>query len=597
MLRIVVDNPSFTGGVGMYNDHRTSISNVLVVGSGGAGLRAAIAAHMAGAEVVVVGKRLKKDAHTVLAAGGINAALGTVDPEDSWQQHFADTVKEGYYLGDPKTVELLVREAPEAVLELAEWGCDLARTPEGKLDQRFFGAHKYRRTCYAGDSTGRAIIETLVFKVEEFSIPVHEHQYVTRLLTHDGVCSGAFSFNILTGDRRVYLADAVILATGGHTRLWRRSSSRRDENTGDGMYLALQTGVELADMELVQFHPTGMVAPEIWAGTLVTEAVRGEGGRLYNSKGERYMERYDPERMELSTRDRIALANYTEIIEGRAGPNGGVFLDISHLGKNEILEKLPRMYRQFLETQMLDISEYPMEVAPTAHYSMGGLRVEAETHATNIRGLYAAGEVTSGVHGANRLGGNSLAEVLVFGKRAGEAAAEYARSLVVQVRAPKEIAAAHDDLNSLIREGSQLTRPLQRELRNNLWENCGVVRSAEGLEAGLENVAKLKEAAADVDVRPSSEGWQDLAIALDLRASLVAAEATLRSALERKETRGAHFRSDHKALDPVQRNSIVVRRESDGQLKLRRDAVDPISEPLAEWLDDVGHEVQDRLLE
>lgn len=581
----------------MSSKHRTIISNVLVIGTGGAGLRAAIAAHQAGADVVTIGKRRKKDAHTVLAAGGINAALGSVDPQDTWQQHFADTMKEGYLLADPRAVELLVREAPAAVLELAEWGCDFARTPDGKLDQRFFGAHKYRRTCYAGDYTGRAIIETLFDKLRELSIPIHDHQYVTRLLVNDGMCSGAFTFNIFTGERTVYLADSVVLAAGGHTRIWRRSSSRRDENTGDGMYLALQVGIPLADMELVQFHPTGMVSPETWAGTLVTEAVRGEGGRLFNGHGERYMERYDPERMELSTRDRIALANYTEIAEGRGGPNGGVFLDISHLGKDKILEKLPHMYRQFLEAQMLDISEEPMEVAPTAHYSMGGVRVEPEWHATSVAGLYAAGEITSGVHGANRLGGNSLAEVLVSGKRAGEAAARYSRELTAQIRAPAEIQAAHEDLDRLIKPGEQLARPLQRALRDNMWENAGVVRSAEKLQKGLAIIEEIRGAFSDVDVRPTSEGWQDLAIALDLRASLLTAEATLLAALAREETRGAHFRSDFESIDPDQHINYVIHRQTDGRLAIERQPVDPIPAPLQEWLEDGEYRVEGRLLE
>ena len=307
--------------------YRTNVSNVLVIGSGAAGLRAAIAANEAGCEVTIVGKRLRKDAHTVLAAGGINGALATVDAEDSWQQHFADTMREGYFLSDPRTVEIMAQEAPGAILELAKWGCDFAQLPDGRLDQRFFGAHKYRRTCYAGDYTGRTILHTLVRKVEELRIAIHEYQYVTRLLVHDGICFGALAFNINTGERTVYQADSVVLAAGGHTRLWRRSSSRRDENTGDAFYLALQAGCELSDMELVQFHPTGMVIPEDMAGTLVTEAVRGEGGILRNAAGERYMERYDPERLELSTRDRIALANYTEIVEGRGSKNSAVFLD------------------------------------------------------------------------------------------------------------------------------------------------------------------------------------------------------------------------------------------------------------------------------
>jgi len=278
----------------MSAQYQTRVCNILVIGSGAAGLRAAIAAHQAGCDVIVAGKRVTKDAHTVLAAGGINAALGTVDPEDTWEQHFADTLKEGYYLSDPRVVELMAREAPAAVLELAEWGCPFARTPDGRLDQRYFGAHKYRRTCYAGDYTGRAMMYTLAGKAAELGIPVSERQYVSRLLTRDGVCFGAMAFDLTSGERTVYQADCVVLAAGGHTRLWRRSSSRRDENTGDGMYLALRAGCALADMEMVQFHPTGMVTPEEMAGTLVTEAVRGEGGRLFNSLGERYMARYDP---------------------------------------------------------------------------------------------------------------------------------------------------------------------------------------------------------------------------------------------------------------------------------------------------------------
>ena len=582
----------------MTGNHRTNVSNVLVIGSGGAGLRAAIAAYQAGREVVIVGKRLSKDAHTVLAAGGINAALGTVDPEDTWQQHFADTLKEGYYLSDPRTVEIMTREAPAAVLELADLGCPFARTPGGSLDQRFFGAHKYRRTCYAGDYTGRAILYTLADKVAELGIPIHEHQYVSRLLQQDGVCFGAMAFDIHSGQRTVYLADAVILAAGGHTRIWRRSSSRRDENTGDGVYLALQAGCEVADMELVQFHPTGMVAPEEMAGTLVTEAVRGEGGRLINNNGERYMDRYDPERMELSTRDQVALANYTEILEGRGGPNGGVFLDISHRSKEHILEKLPRMYRQFMETQMLDISREPMEVAPTAHYSMGGVVVDPETHATSLEGLYAVGEVTSGLHGANRLGGNSLAELLVFGRRAGEASVAHSEALQAQLRAKQPIRAAHEELDSLTREGDELARPLQRAIRNIMWEHCGVVRNERRLQKGLEQLVELNKAAASVDVRPSAEGYKDLALALDLRGSLVAAEATFRSAIERRESRGAHQRDDYPESSPDLKVNFVVKLDESGNQSVYSVPVLPVPDDLRAWVEDHGElEVEGRLLE
>jgi succinate dehydrogenase / fumarate reductase flavoprotein subunit len=580
------------------NQHRTSIASILVIGSGAAGLRAAIAAHEAGAEVIVIGKSLRKDAHTVLAAGGINAVLATVDPEDTWQQHFVDTFREGYNLSDPRTVQLMVQEAPRAVQELADWGTDFARLPDGRLDQRFFGAHKYRRTCYAGDYTGRAMLYTLADQVAERGIPIHEHQYVSQLLVHEGQCVGAMAFDLQSGQRTVYQADAVILAAGGHTRLWRRSSSRRDENTGDGMYLALEAGAKLMDMEFVQFHPTGMVSPESMAGTLVTEAVRGEGGYLLNNQGERYMEKYDPERMELSTRDRVALANYTEIIQGRGGPNGGVFLDISHRGKDYILEKLPRMYRQFMEAQMLDISKSPMEVAPTAHYSMGGVIVEPETHATNVQGLFAVGEVTGGLHGANRLGGNSLAETVIFGRRAGEAAAEYSKNLSAQLRAKQAIAAAHDDLDNITREGKEMARPLQRELRNIMWELCGVVRKEEDLTKALSRIEALKEAAQDVDVRPSSEGYQDLAVALDLRGALTSAEATVRSAIERRESRGAHQRTDYPDMNPELNLNFIIERDANGNLTVGQTPVPPVPDELQSWMEnEEALTVSGRLLE
>jgi succinate dehydrogenase / fumarate reductase flavoprotein subunit len=542
---------------------RTQLTNVLIVGAGGAGLRAAIAATEAGVDVLVIGKRLRRDAHTVLAAGGINAVLGTRDPEDTWRQHFVDTLSDGYFLADPRAVEILAREAPAAVRELADWGCPFARTPEGALDQRFFGAHRYRRTCYAGDYTGRAVLYTLADRAQGLGLTIVENQYVSRILTADGLCFGVLAFDLHTGERTAFLADAVILCTGGHTRIWRRSTSRRDENYGEGMALALRAGCRLRDMELVQFHPTGMTWPEEVAGTLVTEAVRGEGGILRNADGERFMSRYDPERMELSTRDRVALANYAEIHAGRAGPHGGVFLDISHRGRDFIREKLPRMYRQFIEHEMLDISKQPMEVAPTAHYSMGGIAVDAETRATEVPGLYAAGECTAGLHGANRLGGNSLTETVVFGRRAGESAAAFSRQIGIQVRSHRALAEAEAELDSLVRSGDELVRPVQRALRDLMWEQCGVVRDAAGLTRGLARLAEARDAAERVDVRPGEEGWGDLGHALDLRAGLLTAEATLHCALARRESRGAHFREDYPALDPSLRLSFEARLTGD----------------------------------
>jgi len=577
---------------------RTRPCNVLVIGTGAAGLRAAMAARQAGVDVVVIGKRNRLDAHTVLAAGGINAALGTVDPEDSWQQHFADTMREGYYLSDPRVVEIMAREAPAAITELADWGCPFARTSDGKLDQRFFGAHTYRRTCYAGDYTGRAVLSTLADQVLKLDIPVIEDQYVSRLLASDGQCFGALAFDLHTGDRTVFEADAVVLCGGGHTRIWRRSSSRRDENYGEGMWLAFQAGARLMDMELVQFHPTGMLVPEEAAGTLVTEAVRGEGGRLYNAQGERFMQRYDPQRMELSSRDRIALANYTEIKEGRGGPNGGVFLDVTHLGKDVILEKLPRMYRQFVEYQMLDIAKEPMEVAPTAHYSMGGIVVDPPTHSTDIGGLWAAGECTAGLHGANRLGGNSLVDTLVFGRRAGEAAARFSLERESQLRSKPVIEEAHAELDSRIHNGSELSRALQRQIRNVMWEHCGVVREASDMERALGMLDEVRSTLPSVDVRPSEEGWGDLAHILDVEAMLVTAEATLRGAIAREETRGAHNRSDFPELDPKMKVNFIVARGGDARMTLETASVPAVPGELTSWLAAAGdlHPAQ-RLLE
>ncbi|MEM8507298.1 MAG: FAD-dependent oxidoreductase [Bacteroidota bacterium] len=565
--------------------HSTHISNVLVIGSGGAGLRAAIEAKKAGVEVTVIGKRPKEDVHTVLAAGGINAAFGNVDPEDSWQQHFADTMIEGYHLSEPRMVELMAKEAPELVREIDSWGAHFAKRKEGTIDQRFFGAHTYRRTCYSGDYTGRSILNALLKKAKALKIPILDSQYVTELLVHDNLCFGAMTFNVKNGERTVFLADATILAAGGHTRIWRKSSSRRNENTGDGFYLGLKAGCILTDMELVQFHPTGMVIPEEIAGTLVTEAVRGEGGRLINGKGERFMVKYDPERLELSTRDRVAMANYLEITEGRATPNGGIYLDISHREKDFIIEKLPRMYRQFLDTLMIDISEKPMEVAPTAHYSMGGISVEPDTHSTGIEGLFAAGEVTGGLHGANRLGGNSLAEILIFGKRAGYYASERSLTLDVQHRSRKVIQKAHDKIDSFLKNGSEVARPLQRELRNIMWEHCGVVRSEEKLETGLERLTQLKNTLPLLDVRPDSEGYEDLMLAFDLEGALMAAEATMLGAKARKESRGAHQRSDYRETSDKQLLNYVVKLSSDGGLELDKKSLEKMEDHLKSIID------------
>jgi succinate dehydrogenase / fumarate reductase flavoprotein subunit len=537
---------------------RRMATSVLVIGTGAAGLRAGIELAERGVQVLCVGKRRRDDAHTVLASGGVNAALATIDPEDSREQHAADTLREGYWLSHPASVEVLAREAPRAIDELVSWGARLAREEDGRLTQRFFGAHRYRRTCFAGDYTGREIQRVLVARADAVGVQMRDDVYVTRLLVHDGRVFGAYGFDLDDGSRWLIVADAVVLAAGGHTRIWRRSSSRRDENTGDAMRLAVEAGCRLQDMELVQFHPTGMVYPEQSAGTLVTEAVRGEGGILRNAEGERFMERYDPERLELSTRDRVALANYTEIAEGRGTEHGGVLLDICHLDRDVILERLPRMYRQFVDLAMLDISTTPMEVAPTAHYSMGGVRVDGETHATDVAGLFAVGECASGVHGANRLGGNSLAECLVFGRIAGAEAARASADLDVQVRDRDAMDAAREEVDAMLaRRGHEFARPLQRALRDLMSEHCGVVRSEEGLRRGLRALDEIRDRTSTLEVRPDIAGYADLAHAFDLHGSLLAARATLQCALERRETRGAHNRVDFPEQDPAFRLNLT----------------------------------------
>ena len=579
--------------------HSTQISNVLVIGCGGAGLRASIEIKQAGLDVCILGKRPRTDAHTVLAAGGINAALGNLDKKDSWRQHFIDTYLEGYGIGDPLKIEIMTKESPSLVKELDEWGANFAKLKNGKLDQRFFGAHKFRRTCYSGDFTGLSILRTLIKKADELKIPIFDSQYVTELLIKDQICFGAMSFNLFSCERTVHLADAVILCTGGHTRIWKKSSSRKNENTGDGYFLGLKAGCELIDMEMVQFHPSGMLFPEAIEGTLVTEAVRGEGGKLINNQGERFMTRYDSERMELSSRDKVAIANYTEIIEGRGTKNGGVFLDISHKSKEFIVEKIPNIYRQFLEMQMLDISKSPMEVAPTAHYSMGGLLVNPEDLSTSVQGIFAAGEVAGGLHGANRLGGNSLAEIIIFGKRAGLASVNYSRNLKQQVRSNKVINLAHDNINKFIKKGNELVRPLQNELRLIMWKYCGVIKNEELLLEGLEKIKKIKIKSKEVDVRIDEYNCEDLALVFDLQSSLLSAEATIISAIARNESRGAHQRSDFPEIDSSSQFNLLVSLNQDKTLELFKVPLKPLNQNLQAIIEGstLQEDIKNKLLE
>ncbi|RIQ20275.1 L-aspartate oxidase [Jiangella rhizosphaerae] len=533
-------------------------TTVLVIGTGGAGLRAAIEVAEQGVDVLAVGKRPRHDAHTALAAGGINAALGTMDAGDSWQQHAADTIKESYFLAHPRTVEIVTRGAERGIRDLERYGMEFAREADGRISQRFFGAHTFRRTAFAGDYTGLEIQRALVRRTEQLGIPILDSMYVTRILVRDNIVFGAYGFDLRDGTRYVIHADAVILAAGGHTRIWRRTSSRRDENTGDAFRLAVEAGARLRDPELVQFHPSGIIEPESAAGTLISEAARGEGGILRNALGERFMQKYDPERMELSTRDRVALAAYTEIKEGRGTEKGGVWLDVSHLPRETITTRLPRVYQTMLEVQMLDITADPIEVAPTAHYSMGGVWVRPEDHGTGVDGLYAIGEASSGLHGANRLGGNSLIELLVFGRIVGRAAVAHSAGLDAQRRSADAVAQARAEIDDLLAaDGPENVRALQRAIRDTMTEHAGVVRDETGLKTGLAELERIEARMSDVGVHPDIAGFQDLAHAFDLKASALSARATLEAALERRETRGCHNRSDYPELDPALRVNLV----------------------------------------
>jgi succinate dehydrogenase / fumarate reductase flavoprotein subunit len=560
-----------------HEDQRIATS-VLVVGTGGAGLRAAIELRERGIDVLVVGKRPRTDAHTTLAAGGINAALATMDAEDTWQQHAADTLTESYLLADPETVRVVTEGAAESIRDLERWGMAFAREQDGRISQRFFGAHTYRRTAFAGDYTGLELQRTLIRRTTELDIPILDSFYTTKLLVLDNVIFGAYGFDLQSGTRFTIHTDAVILATGGHTRIWRRTSSRRDENTGDSMRLAYEAGCRIRDPELVQFHPSGLIEPEDSAGTLVSEAARSEGGILRNAAGERFMKRYDPERMELSTRDRVALAAYTEITEGRGTPRGGVWLDVSHLPRTQIMERLPRVYQTLMDLQLLDITTTPIEIAPTAHYSMGGVWVRPGDHSTDVEGLYAIGEASSGLHGANRLGGNSLIELLVYGRIVGCAAAAYSAGLSAQQRSHLALSAARDEVDGVLASnGPENVRWLQRELRNDMTMHAGVVRDEAGLLEGLHKLADIELRITDLGVHPDIAGFYDLAHAFDLKASVIAARATLEAAFARRETRGCHNRSDYPNLDERLKVNMVW----SGPGRIEHEVIRPIPEDIS----------------
>ena len=577
--------------------------DVLVIGAGGAGLRAAIEASAAGVSVGLVCKSLLGKAHTVMAEGGIAAALGNVDDRDNWQVHFSDTMRGGQYVNNWRMAELHAKEAPARVRELEAWGALFDRTQDGRILQRNFGGHRYPRLAHVGDRTGLEMIRTLQDHGIHMGMDVHMECAVTRLLTENGRVVGAFGYERERGRFKVFRAKAIVLATGGIGRAYKITSNSW-EYTGDGHALAYEAGAELIDMEFVQFHPTGMVWPPSVRGILVTEGVRGEGGILTNSEGRRFMFDDIPEAYraqtasdedegwrytqgdksarrppELLTRDHVSRCIVRELKAGRGSPHGGVFLDISWIKQRlpnaaaHIRKKLPSMYHQFKQLADIDITKEPMEVGPTTHYVMGGVRVDAETQMSNIPGLFAAGECAAGINGANRLGGNSLSDLLVFGKRAGEFAAKYARSAGMGTIEPQQVEVAAATAVEPFDRGAHGEGPYQVQyaLQEMMQDFVGIVRNEDEMQRALGGLEQLRERARTVGVgghREYNPGWH---AALDLPNLLLVSEAVTRSAIERRESRGGHFREDYPDKDPAFGNvNIVIRKGPGGRMELSR---------------------------
>jgi len=561
-------------------NYETREHDVLVIGAGGAGLRASLEALAQGAAVGVVCKSLLGKAHTVMAEGGIAAAMANVDAADNWKTHFRDTMRGGKFLNNWRMAQLHAQESPDRVRELEQWGALFDRTENGDILQRAFGGHTFKRLCHVGDRTGLEMIRTLQDRGVQQGIDVYMECTVTRLLTDGGRVTGAFAYWRETGRFIVFKAKSIVIATGGIGKAWRITSNSW-EYTGDGMALAYEAGAELMDMEFVQFHPTGMVWPPGVQGILVTEAVRGEGGILRNKAGERFMDKYDPKRMELSTRDVVARSIYTEVKEGRGTEHGGAYLDISHMPAEYVKKKLPSMYHQFKELADVDITKGPMEVGPTCHYMMGGIRVDAETAQSTVTGLFAAGEAAAGLHGSNRLGGNSLSDLLVFGRRAGLAAAEHAKRAPASSFDNSQIDQAEKELLApFSHTGSESPYAVHRDLQEVMQDLVGIYRTEEDLKKALIELQKLKARAAKASVEGSrlfNPGWH---LSYDLKAMLIVSEAVTHSALARTESRGAHSRIDHPNLDPVweKKHNIIVRES--GAMTRRASPVEELPEEL-----------------
>ena len=587
--------------------------DVLVIGAGGAGLRAAIESAHSGASVGLICKSLLGKAHTVMAEGGIAAALANVDERDNWSVHFADTMRGGQYLNNWRMAELHAKEAPDRVRELEAMGAVFDRTADGRILQRNFGGHKYPRLAHVGDRTGLEIIRTLQDFAVHQPIDVHMECTIVSLLKDGNRISGALGYDRDRGRFKLFAAKAVVLATGGIGRSFRITSNSW-ECTGDGHALAYNAGAALRDMEFVQFHPTGMVWPPSVRGMLVTEGVRGEGGILVNSEGRRFMFDDIPENYrdqtadneeegwrytqgdrnarrppDLLTRDHVARAIMREVREGRGSPHGGVFLDISWIkaklpnAEEHIKKKLPSMYQQFKELADIDITKEPMEVGPTTHYMMGGVRVDGDTQMSSVPGLFAAGEVGAGLHGANRLGGNSLSDLVVFGMRAGKYAAEFAaRQSSPRIDTQQADAIVRAALEPFDRQdGGEGPYDVQHDLQTMMQELVGIVRREEEIRRALDALKILRERARKVSVRGNREynpGWHT---ALDLQNMITVSEIVARGALERKESRGAHFRDDFPDKDPTYgKFNIVIRRGPGGEMQVTREPIPEMREDL-----------------
>jgi succinate dehydrogenase / fumarate reductase flavoprotein subunit len=589
-------------------EYQTFEHDVLVIGAGGAGLRAAIAASATGVKVGLVCKSLLGKAHTVMAEGGVAAALANVDDRDNWKVHFADTMRGGQYVNNYRMAELHAKEAPDRVRELEAWGALFDRTPDGRILQRNFGGHKYPRLAHVGDRTGLEMIRTLQDHSIHQGIDVHMECTILQLFTDGGIVSGALGYDRERGRFRLFRSKAIVLATGGIGRAYSITSNSW-EYTGDGQALAYQAGAALQDMEFVQFHPTGMIWPPSVRGILVTEGVRGEGGVLTNRQGKRFMFDDIPENYrsqtadseeegwrytqgdknarrppELLTRDHVARSILREVREGRGSPHGGVFLDISWIGKRmpdarkHIIKKLPSMYHQFKQLADIDITTTPMEVGPTTHYIMGGIRVDGDTQSSTLSGLYAAGECAAGLHGANRLGGNSLSDLLVFGKRAGEFAAAFARDHRLGEIDLAEVDDAIRGALAPFERGASADGggpfQLQQELQTMMQTLVGIVRTEPEMKRALKGIAQLKERArpgGGGGNREYNPGWHT---GLDLANLLTVSEAITRAALERRESRGGHFRDDYPEKDATGATfNVVIRKGEDAQMRLSREPV------------------------